>query len=86
MVKKSKEEFLLTTKIYKITNNASILAPEKRKPKGKALIKPEGTVAKNQEDMTNKTIVTRKMKANEIHAKLVHPEKDRMRAIVKHLQ
>ena len=73
MVKKSGQGFLLTTKFYNSANDAALSAPGKRNPEGKAAIHPEGTSTKKQENMKTKTIVTRKIHANELHAKLGHP-------------
>ena len=73
MANKAGEGFLPTIKFYKSANDATFLASKKRKPEEKASIHPEGMDIKKQENTTPKQIGTRKIHANEIHVKLIHP-------------
>ena len=84
MAYKAREGFLLTTKLYKSTNYTSLLTPEKKNLEGKAVLQPEGTSIKKQENTTTRKIATRKIYANELHAKLGHNGEDKLRAKEKH--
>ena len=75
----------LTTNFYKRSNNAALLAPEKRNPEGKAYIQTEWTAVKKQENTTIKKIVMREVRAKELHPKLGQTREDRMWATAKHL-
>ena len=86
MAYKAGEGFLLTTKLYKSANCTSLLAPEKQKLKGKAVLQLERKSVKKQENMTTRKIATRKIYANELHARLGHNIEDRIRTTAKHLQ
>ena len=83
MENKAGKKFLLTTKFYKSANDAALLAPQKRKPEGKAAIQPEGTATKKQEN--TKKNATRKIHAKKLHAKIGYPGKYMMYTTVKHL-
>ena len=59
------------------TNNISL--------EGKKAIYSEGVSNKKQENNTTKQLATRKIHANEIHIKLIHPGEDRMCTTANHL-
>ena len=45
MAKNGGKWFILTTKFYKSTNDAALLAPDNQNKKGKTAVEPEGTTA-----------------------------------------
>ena len=54
MANKSGKGFLLTTNLYKSSNNAAILDTKNRNPEGKAAIHTEGMEVKKQDNTTKK--------------------------------
>ena len=58
------ERFILTTKLYKSTNNAALFVSVKWKLEGKANVQQEGTAVENKKQTTTKQLVTRKIHAN----------------------
>ena len=51
MAKKIGERFLLTTKLYNIAKDASILVPKNHNLEGKSAIQMEGKAVKTKENM-----------------------------------
>ena len=70
MAKQSGNGFLPTTSFYKSANYAAILTPENQQSEGKGSIQPEGTAVNKQENKTINQIATRKIHADDLHAKL----------------
>ena len=84
MTSTSRKGFILTTKIYKKTNNAAILGPKKNNIKGKASVKPEG-MAVQKNNKNNKKTSDTEIHTNEIHTKLGHPVEYRLRVTTRNL-
>ena len=85
MANKSGKGFLLTTKLYKITNGANILDPNNQGLEGKLDVHPELSSIEKQENTKTKKITMQKIDANKLHAKLGHPIEDSMRATTNRL-
>ena len=79
------EGFILTTELYKRANHAALFSPKKKNTEGKAAVHLEGTTINKQGNKTTKKLATRKIHANDLHAKIRHPGEDRMRVAAKHL-
>ena len=60
--------------------------PKKRNPEGNADIQPEVEEVNEKKHTTTKQILTRKIHANDLHTKLVHPREEKMCGTAKHLQ
>ena len=70
MANHSSEEFILDNNFHKSTNYAALLDIENLKLEDKASVHPEGSVTKNQEQITTKKLVTQKLYDNNIHVKI----------------